>query len=722
MVKKEIVQTEETFVNPYIFLPLETKCDKKNNIRELKEDIDLLTGWIDCQLTTKSAVFIPNTTYDKIFLFPEFEVSDELDFDKRDFKSYDFYSYKILDKNDMNLDPPEPIFPASELRAIIRVSFEALTNSCVSTIDDKIVLHKRLPTAGGPAKICKENNSWVMKKCKKVRIKKDRITRIFNNNDYIFQIDDENYREGNQVYVSVNVDDKVIEISHQETNKCKIEGYIHFSEDFKNKVHESVFIVNENKGVFLSKETVNNYIKNIKIYHNNNAYSWIKSNNDTYLVYYKEKDGLFYFKPGAIGRDVFFNSFIDILQKNNSNYDPCQTIDFLCPSCLLFGFTSNYKDKSKNALGSRVRFTDGKRIKDQNLKDIFFEKGISKELSNPKVQTTEFYLKRPQYSDKNKKVDLWTYDYAGNWSGQTLIWEGNNKYTPEICGRKFYWHKKITNQNDLPYIENGTEANRKVGIRPLKADIKFIFKIFFNNIKEKELQQLLWVLEQGNKDNTQSHKIGMGKPLGLGSVKITVNDIIIRKIKFDGDILTYEVKKKENSFMEKVRNHGAPEKLLGCLKETLEKYLLITDLDHKNDNIEYPNNLDSEENYDWFMDNLEISPGSAFKWIVKQHLCNNIKKPILYKYEKKEKSKSQSQKVNFRSKRSDFGAKKLGTVKWFNFKKGYGFIDIDDEQEDIFVHYNNIVGTDKSLNIGDEVEFEIGKGKKGPQAENVRKI
>ncbi|HBX69233.1 MAG TPA: cold-shock protein [Chloroflexi bacterium] len=60
-----------------------------------------------------------------------------------------------------------------------------------------------------------------------------------------------------------------------------------------------------------------------------------------------------------------------------------------------------------------------------------------------------------------------------------------------------------------------------------------------------------------------------------------------------------------------------------------------------------------------------------------------------------------------------------GTVKWFNGSKGYGFIERD-SGGDLFVHFRAIVGDGyRNLNEGQRVEFTVGQGQKGPQAQDV---
>jgi CspA family cold shock protein len=65
----------------------------------------------------------------------------------------------------------------------------------------------------------------------------------------------------------------------------------------------------------------------------------------------------------------------------------------------------------------------------------------------------------------------------------------------------------------------------------------------------------------------------------------------------------------------------------------------------------------------------------------------------------------------------------VGTVKWFNAEKGFGFIAPEDGSPDVFAHYSAIATSGyKSLDENQKVEFDLAQGPKGPQAENIRPL
>ena len=65
----------------------------------------------------------------------------------------------------------------------------------------------------------------------------------------------------------------------------------------------------------------------------------------------------------------------------------------------------------------------------------------------------------------------------------------------------------------------------------------------------------------------------------------------------------------------------------------------------------------------------------------------------------------------------------VGTVKWFNAEKGFGFIAPEDGSADVFAHYSAIQSSGyRSLDENQRVEFDVTQGPKGPQAENIRPL
>ena len=141
--------SNQKFVNPYNFIPLQSGCKRES--KEYKERKGNLTGWMECQLETHKPLFIPNTS--SVYEDEKGEKHSDV-FQKRVIEnekeqiinSYEFFSYTDLSSlhEGESITPPESVIPGSEIRGMIRSAFEAVTNSCLSTIDDTQVLFKRV--------------------------------------------------------------------------------------------------------------------------------------------------------------------------------------------------------------------------------------------------------------------------------------------------------------------------------------------------------------------------------------------------------------------------------------------------------------------------------------------------------------------------------------------------------------------------------------------------
>lgn len=127
--------TKDYFVNPYNFISFPDKKAKKY------DDKDEHTGVIEYTVTTKSPIFIPNSSTDKFF------EESENHKDRKDHKSYDFFSYTDLsgkEKEERN-KYREPVIPGSEMRGVVRSVYEALTDSCMGVLNEDEYPVKRSP-------------------------------------------------------------------------------------------------------------------------------------------------------------------------------------------------------------------------------------------------------------------------------------------------------------------------------------------------------------------------------------------------------------------------------------------------------------------------------------------------------------------------------------------------------------------------------------------------
>jgi len=245
----------------------------------------------------------------------------------------------------------------------------------------------------------------------------------------------------------------------------------------------------------------------------NNTYSMAEIDHGSpYPVYYQEVKGRYYFSPACITKNIYYNTLKNIIKNSapgDNSYLPCGDKNNLCPACRLFGTVT--EGKGHFATAARVRFSDAAYTgaNPPEYKNVI----TLPEQAGPKFRCVEFYT-----HVRDEKPKYWNFDFDDD--GKDI----SEKI--EVKGRKMYLCHTPVYPPDIDRNE------RNCSVRPLKAKrgAVFTFKVFFDKVTETELKRLLAVLSNGGNENKLYHKMGKGKPLGLGSVKIKVAKVILRNI------------------------------------------------------------------------------------------------------------------------------------------------------------------------------------------------
>lgn len=175
----------------------------------------------------------------------------------------------------------------------------------------------------------------------------------------------------------------------------------------------------------------------------------------------------------------------------------------------IFGFASGENQIQGRA--GRVFFTDA--ILEAVEDSIWLTKNpvTPRILASPKPTTFQHYLVQDKQMHHDPDVKSQLAHYATPTPSETVI-----------RGCKIYWHKN--NVKEVDFIEESfvdTNGTQHTKIRPVKSGVTFSFRIYFENLQDYELGAMLWALKlPGEKGKQYRHKLGMGKPFGLGSVKI----------------------------------------------------------------------------------------------------------------------------------------------------------------------------------------------------------
>ena len=168
------------------------------------------------------------------------------------------------------------------------------------------------------------------------------------------------------------------------------------------------------------------------------------------------------------------------------------------------------KLRFSDATGDNVTLYPAKMDKEQDVPTL-------KELSSPKLTSIEFYsLLRNMtgYRDQQR----WNFDSDGVY----------------LRGRKIYLHNPkaaVTSEEEIKHaVFCASERTKRNSSMQLATGGAFTFSVYFNGITESELKTLVWALTLGDAQGNSSlnHKLGHGRPLGLGSVKLKVSEIVRR--------------------------------------------------------------------------------------------------------------------------------------------------------------------------------------------------
>ena len=243
--------------------------------------------------------------------------------------------------------------------------------------------------------------------------------------------------------------------------------------------------------------------------------------NDGQPVFYLiEKDALVFLSHTMMMRLPYERtpkSFVPDQLRNANQLDLAEAI---------FGFVGQKKHKNEQSRAGRVFFSDAHLTAQQDRSRLWLtnEDAITlKILGSPKPTTFQHYLTQQA---PDPQIERYTKDgrpqYKKELSDYTAVQLGK----AVLRGHKQYWHKGEVQLGDVQEAQQKLASAKKsdtqrTRVKPVATGVHFMFTLRFENLSTVELGALLWALTlPGEANKTYRHKLGMGKPLGLGSVHL----------------------------------------------------------------------------------------------------------------------------------------------------------------------------------------------------------
>lgn len=571
-------ESKQYFINPYNFVP--TNCENKE---AKNNDSELLTGYLTCSLKCRTPLAIPDTEHPDVI---------------EKHSSYPFLGTYQEGTN--------PRIPGSSIRGVIRNVYETITDSCFVTMkkDTMISRRDRLTEKGI---LLREDNGWNLYSADRylLVINKEHYENISKKKSGIGNFSDVEWEKeygkdyyGKAVrftYTDWKNKKYVKNICEKGSEEVSEEGYLCIGEEASARKYQSIFKRKNKEEITITQDDIERLDYVVKRYRNEAVNRNLKDencrhygykgyemakNNGVIPVYYKIEQEKLYMSLAAMGRDVYYTTL-----DNVAGVKRCDgSRDKLCPACSLFGIAEGEK------YGSSVRFTDGKctDFKKENLQKVRFQ-----ELASPRISYIPFYLER---QDASSKSDI---DYDAE--------------NVKIRGRKYYWH------HEPKIVDNECiEATERNATFHVLKDSTFVFKVYFDGITREQLQILSTALHLGDNtlEGTKCHKIGHGKPLGYGSVKIQIDRCVIRKYDANGWKLEPEAVYADKKILTKDNCWEALMRITDfhAVSVDVEYPKIIVDADTKNllEKMEKTNEYASHQ---WF-NNYKKDTGQIFNGIV----------------------------------------------------------------------------------------------------------
>ena len=589
--------SNQLFVNPYNFIPFGSTIEERRKSREsvYRGESHLVSGWLTVALDTKTPLIVPDGAHPKYW---DINKNRYIDNPSDDEKKNLHKEYGFLRAPGETGD--EPVIPGSELRGMLRSVYEAVTDSCTAFLLDDKPISQRVPTFGSLQK------RGLLAYEETITGSGERRWVLYSTYSEKVAVQVKGSKQVEETYLEYKNGQRVTE---KNGDFIANHGWLQYNIPVNTKDDYHIAYLQENERIytwdFTREDGTPDRIRNEEPYRAlksalqdrpralknrnkipnknlQNALERAKAGNDNKIpVYYfmvkRGNETLVYLSNSSIGRIAQRRKWEEII----GVHAPCDNTDRLCPACLLFGTTRG------KGLKGHIRITDAKPV--GSLKSEIHTLQI---LGEPRTSAFEFYLRKP----KGQQVTYWNFDFYGekvldcNGKAHTEYHDLGNA-TPR--GRKMYWHSSVA--ADAPKGKMNSTMEAMSG--------SFEFQIYFDEITEEQLQNLIWVVTLGEnrKDSTRQHKLGHAKPFGYGSTKLIVTEKVIRNVSMEGNSIEVSLDRKgykdintkqgKNLDQEAVKNL-----LIMCDTRSIPKGVPVM----------YPRELDKKGNeyiYTWFANN-----------------------------------------------------------------------------------------------------------------------